>query len=225
MAQTPAIFRHPGIALDYTAGNNGATAGDVTVSQGVPLIVPRTMAASEKDTVVSEGVWDLPKKTGQVHTARKPVFWDAAGTPRVGDNNSGAADNANGVYLGMVVENSANNAATVRVKQDVRPLTIPQAAVAAVTADGSNAAEAVALTAGTVTVLTNDNNDKGVILPAPVAGSSIVLINRNTVITTKLYPPTGNNSSYNGDATNAVNLGANSVTHVYAVSALAWVGG
>jgi predicted RecA/RadA family phage recombinase len=223
MAQTPAIYRHPGDALDFTAGNNGATAGDVSVVAGVPLIAPRTMAASEQDSLMSRGVWDMPKKTGQVFTARKPVFWDATGTPRVGDNNSGAADNANGNYVGMVVEDAGNNAATVRVKQDVRPLTIPQAEAVAVTAAGNAANNSTVLKSGTISVITTDNNDKGVTLPAPIPGSSVVIINRNSALTVKVWPPVGATLKLNGDNTNAQTLAVNTARTVYAVSATDWI--
>ena len=116
MAQTAAIIRKDGDAIDYTP-SSAVVAGDVVVIGSVPLIAPVAIAANTAGVLVAEGVWDIPK-TSDVFTAGDAVYWDTDGTPVTGDATSGAADNssATGELMGWAVANAANTASYVRVK-------------------------------------------------------------------------------------------------------------
>ena len=116
MAQTAAILRKKGDAIDYTP-SSAVLAGDVVVIGSTPLIAPSAIAANTLGSLACEGVWDVPK-TSDVFTVGDAVYWDTNGEPVTGDTLSGAADNsyATGELMGWAVANAANTASYVRVK-------------------------------------------------------------------------------------------------------------
>lgn len=204
MAQTPAkLVQHPGDHIDYTPGAD-VTAGDVVVVGNKVYIAPASIANGALGALAGEGIWDLPKGN-TVFVKDDTVFWQAAGTPRGGDNNSGAAFNSSGVPAGQAMANAASNDTTVRVRLQDRAYLRP--GVAAVTAAGAAQANAAAVAEG-VSLVTTDNNDKGIILPAARPGLTCTIINFNSALTLKVYPPTGkqvNGAGANNAITQAVN--------------------
>jgi len=179
-------------------------AGDVVVVGNRIYVAPVAIANGAKGALASGGVWEIPKGN-TVIAVTDTVFWQAAGTPRSGDNDSGAAFNSSGVPMGQALANAASNDTTVRVKlQDLGYL---RPSVALVTADGGNIATAVAVGEG-ATVVAGADNAKGVQLPACRPGLTCTIINFNTDETLKVYPPTGkqiNGAGANNAITQAVN--------------------
>lgn len=206
MAQTPAkLVQHPGDHIDYTPAA-AVAAGDVVVVGNKVYIAPADIANGAKGALAGEGVWEVPKGN-TIITIGDTVFWQAAGTPRSGDNDSGAAFNASGVPMGPAMANAASNDTTVTIKLQDRSYMRP--GVAAVTAAGAAQGNAAAVAEG-VSVVTTDNNDKGVILPAASPGRVCTVINFNSALTLKVYPPTGKQVNAAG-ANNAIVQAVNTV--------------
>ncbi len=205
MTQTAAtVAKSTSDALDYTPSAN-VTSGQVVIVGGLPYVAREAIAANVAGTIhpVGSCQFDLPKDNS-VFTAESPVFWDASLTD-VGGTNTGAANNATGLYMGTCVAAAANTATTVRVAG----VLAPSPASRAVNAAGGNIATATPVGAG-MTVVGAADNSTGVILPSVAAGICIecVLVNRNTDKTLKVYPPLGAQISGAG-ANNAVTLAAN----------------
>jgi len=207
MAQTPAkLVQHPGDHVDYTPAA-AVTAGDVVVVGNKVYIAPTAIANGAQGALAGGGVWDVPKGN-TVIAVTDTVSWRATGTPRSGDNDSGAAFNSSGTPMGQAQANAASNDTTVRVKlQDMAYL---RPGATAVTAAGAAIGNATAIPAPSegVFVVTTDNNDKGVQLPAAAPGRMVTLINFNAALTLKVYPPTAkqvNAAGANNATVQAVN--------------------
>lgn len=206
MAQTAAeLVTSPGDYIDYTPGAD-VTAGDVVVVGNNVYIAPNDIDNAALGSLAGVGVWDVPKGN-TVFVKDDTVFWQAAGSPRSGDNNSGAAFNSAGVPMGQAMANAATNATTVRVRlQDVSYL---RPNVTAITAAGANQATATAVAEGVSLVSGSTNNSaEGVILPACRPGLTCTVINFQSALTLKVYPPTGKQVNAAG-ANNAVTQAAN----------------
>ncbi len=124
---------------------------------------------------------------------------------------SGAGDVTNGTAGAVVIDSGAGatkgsitigtNATVISFVHQPR---MPQATVAA---NGGNIATAAALTAGT-TLVSGQDNSKGVQLPSAAAGVKCIVINQSTDKTLKVYPPLGKAIGALG-ANNAATLAAN----------------
>ncbi len=90
MAQTPALFRHPGIILDYLATGD-KIAGEVVVVGTRPLIVVSAIdySLNPLGSVYSDGTFDVPQ-AAEIIAAGDRVYWDENGSPVTGTALSGA---------------------------------------------------------------------------------------------------------------------------------------
>lgn len=108
MAQ--AIFRHDGVAIDYTPPADVA-AGDVVVQGELVGVAKLDIKANTLGALAVAGVFDFAKATGggTAITAGANVYWD--------DTNNVATTTASGNKLiGKCVKAAADADATVRVR-------------------------------------------------------------------------------------------------------------
>ena len=205
MAQTPAKSVANGDWQDYTAAA-AVVAGDVIVVGSRAHPSPINLAASELGALPLEGIWDVPKATGSV-TAGDAIYWDATGTPNVGDASSGAATKTSGsnAFMGYATAAAASGDTYVRVRLSDGPTTNaqPSLSVEDVAAAGSAQGDATAIGSSTGhAYCTGADGTKGVKLPTAVAGKMIFVKNddaANAIL--KVYPATGDN--INGLSANA----------------------
>jgi len=74
------IFVQPGCSMEFTAPAGGVTV-DVPVIIGGLFVIPTvTVAATVRFNGLLEGVFKLPKATGEVWTEGAPAYWDVANT-------------------------------------------------------------------------------------------------------------------------------------------------
>lgn len=225
MAQTPAVSVANGDALDYTPGS-AKVAGDMIAigPRAFPTVV--NLAANELGAVMTEGLFDVPKATGALN-AGDAIYWDASGTPNVGDASSGAATatSASNKFVGYATADAASDAKYVRVRLADGPTTnsLPNFPPASVAAAGSTQGDATAI-AATVgfAFCTGADATKGVKLPDAVAGKAIIVKNSdaaNAVL--KVYPATGD--AINALAANAsLNMAAKTSALLVALDATTW---
>jgi hypothetical protein len=133
MAQTPALFVKPGLALAYLASSD-KIAGEVVVIGTRPLIVSAAIdfSLNPLGTVRSNGAWDVPQ-AAEIIQAGDRVYWDENGTPVTGTALSGAAtatatgNNLIGTAVPLQPNGTSDTAATdtyVRVDIDGTSLNI-----------------------------------------------------------------------------------------------------
>lgn len=112
-----------GAALDYTnpSSSTTLTAGTLIKIAGKVGVAINDIAPLSLGAVQAVGVVAIPKKNEAI-PAGLPVWWDADGNPKVGENGSGAATSygnsamaADDLLCGMAVYAAAANDATVCV--------------------------------------------------------------------------------------------------------------
>lgn len=225
MAQTPAVSVANGDALDYTPVA-AKVAGDMIAigPRAFPIVV--NLAANELGAVMTEGLFDVPKASGALN-AGDAIYWDASGTPNVGDASSGAATatSASNKFVGYATADAASDAKYVRVRLADGPTTnsLPNLTPASLAAAGSAQGDAVAIgsTVG-FAFITGADGTKGAVLPAAVAGKVIVVKNSdaaNAIL--KLYPASGD--AINALAANAsLNMAAKTSALLVCLDATTW---
>lgn len=221
MAQTTAtVGKSSGDVLDYTPVSN-VTAGQVVVIGGIPWMSREAIAANTEGTLHRLGsvTAKLPKDNS-VFTQGNPVFWGSALTD-VGGTNTGAANNATGVFVGVCAANAAATATVVEVTGEVAPAPAAHAVAAA----GGNIATAGLLKPG-INIISASDNSKGVILPSILDGicQTVVIVNQVTDKTLKVYPPVGKQVNGAG-ANNAITAAANVTLVLFSEGANAYYGG
>ena len=186
MAQVPALTYSEAGAIDYTPAA-AVTGGDVVVLTGIVGIAPSDIAANDKGSLQTSGLFRVPKTTA-AQVRGLPVYWNAPGDPDSGDAGPGAANQLGvGVYMGICAEASASgDNYTIVDLNAVYPALVGSAAV---TAAGSAQGDAAQLYHG-FNVVTGADGTKGVILPTAVAGM-IVYLKGVTAGVLKVYPKTG----------------------------------
>ncbi len=186
MAQVPALTYSEAGAIDYTPAA-AVTGGDVVVLTGIVGIAPSDIAANDKGSLQTSGLFRVPKTTA-AQVRGLPVYWNATGDPDSGDAGTGAANQLGvGVYMGICAEASASgDNYTIVDLNAVYPALVGSAAV---TAAGSAQGDAAQLYHG-FNVVTGADGTKGVILPTAVAGM-IVYLKGVTAGVLKVYPKTG----------------------------------
>jgi predicted RecA/RadA family phage recombinase len=199
------------LALTGAAGTNNSNAGKtVTVVGGAGF---PTSAGAGGATSLKGG---NGANNGGAGGAVSIVGGAAKGANAAGGAVSidGGAKNGSGADGAITI--GGTNAASITLGK------MPRVPVAAVTAAGNAANNAAALAEG-YSVVTCDDNTKGVILPTAVAGAQCVIINRNAAYKVQLYPPL--TKSLNGSTNNATELAANTLTHCVATDANTWIAG
>lgn len=205
MAQTPAVYRLDGDAIDYTPAS-ALTAGDVVEVGNRAYIAQVDAAADEKTALSADGVWDVPKASGAV-SAGDNIYWDNNGDPNSGTAGTGAATTtaSGNTQLGRAVADAGSSDTYVRVRLGEAALATAQPVFSpeAVAAAGSVQGDATEVGASTGFVHgTGADGTKGIKLPAASAGKTIIVKNSdaaNAIL--KVYPATG-------DAINALSANA-----------------
>lgn len=185
MAQVPARTYSDECAIDYTP-SSAVTGGDVVVLNGVVGVAVTDIAANDKGSLATKGIFKLPKTTA-AWVRGLPVHWNPTGDPDSGTAGTGAANQLGvGTYAGVCVE-TAGSGDDYGVVDLGAPSNL--LAVSAVTAAGSTAGDAAQLSQG-LNVVTGADGTKGVILPTAVPGMQ-VLVKGVTAGVLKVYPKTG----------------------------------
>lgn len=196
MPQVPALTYSCDGAIDYTPAA-AVTGGDIVVLNGIVGIAPNDIAANDKGSLQTEGIFRVPKTTAAM-TRGLPVYWNSTGDPDNGTAGTGAANQLGvGVYMGLLAETAASgdDYALVEINRQYPALI----GVASVTAAGSTQSDAGQLYHG-FNVVTGADGTKGVILPTAVPGM-IVYLKGVTSAVLKVYGKTG--ASINGGSANA----------------------
>lgn len=196
MPQVPALTYSCDGAIDYTPAA-AVTGGDIVVLNGIVGIAPNDIAANDKGSLLTEGIFRVPKTTAAM-TRGLPVYWNSTGDPDNGTSGTGAANQLGvGVYMGLLAETAASgdDYAIVEINRQY-PALIGSAAV---TAAGSTQGDAAQLYHG-FNVVTGADGTKGVILPTAVPGM-IVYVKGVTSGVLKIYGKTG--AAINGGSANA----------------------
>lgn len=171
MAQVPAFLASSEDALDYTPAA-AVTGGDVIVQAGIVGISPTDLAASEKGSIATEGVFDVPKTTA-AWVLGQPVYWNASGDPDSGDAGTGAANQTGtGVYMGVCTKTAASGDNLGQVMLNA-PYPLRTVSVTATT--GGATTGLIPAGASFVTV-TSDNADKQISLPAGYVGQVLRIL-------------------------------------------------
>jgi predicted RecA/RadA family phage recombinase len=216
MAQTPAKTYSDEGAIDYTP-HSAVTGGDVVVLNGIVGIAPKDIAANVKGSLLTEGMFKLPKTTA-AWVRGLPVHWDPTGTPDSGDASSGAANQLGvGTYAGVCVETagSGDNFGAVDLNAQTNLM-----AVTSVTAAGSVIGDAAQLSQG-INIVTGANGTVGVILPVAVPGMQVI-VKGVTAGVLKVWPKTGAAiNALSASAALSMTTGAMPLTFV-ATSATQW---
>jgi predicted RecA/RadA family phage recombinase len=100
-----------GRMITVAAPVGGVTSGDGVVIGALFGVASKTAAAGETVTIVTEGVFDLPKLASAVIAAGAKVSWDDAAR-QVNAPGTGRYP------IGTAIEAAGNGAATVRVRLD-----------------------------------------------------------------------------------------------------------
>jgi predicted RecA/RadA family phage recombinase len=139
--QTPATrYQDEGDALDYTPAG-AVYAGDIVLIGTVPAVVIDDIAAATKGSVTVEGVFKVPKVTGEL-TAGDAIYWDVDGTPVTGTALTGACGGTASIgnLMGFAVldAGSSDSYAYVKLTSSKRTATI----AGSVTADDITGSDA-----------------------------------------------------------------------------------
>lgn len=171
MAQSPAFLYSDDDALDYTPAA-AVVGGDVIIQAGIVGISPTDLAASEKGSVATEGVFDVPKTTA-AWVLGQPVYWNATGDPDSGDAGSGAANQTGtGVYMGICTKTAASGD---NLGQVLLNAPYPERTVSVTATTGGGTTGLIPAGASFVTV-TSDSADKQISLPAGYVGQVLRIL-------------------------------------------------
>jgi len=171
MAQSPAFLYSDDCALDYTPAT-AVVGGDVIIQAGIVGISPTDLAASEKGSVSTEGVYDVPKTTG-AWVLGQPVYWNATGDPDSGDAGSGAANQTGtGVYMGICTKTAASGD---NLGQVLLNAPYPERNVSVTATTGGGTTGLIPAGASYVTV-TSDSANKQISLPAGYVGQVLQIL-------------------------------------------------
>jgi len=208
MSQTPCTYRQIGDAIDYTPGSEVLAGSVVVIGTTIVTITAVDIAADEKGSTVTRGVFNVPKDSSDV-SAGDALYWDADGSPVGGTALSGAfTKTANGnVFAGIALEAAGTGVGGVDMLLRSIDGTVPGnlAPVPTGTVAASNSAinNGTPITALGLTLVTAADNTKAVVLPDAATGSVLWLSNFSGGNNTLAVFPTV------GDAINT--LGANNV--------------
>jgi len=103
-----AIFKQNAGQQDYTAGSAILAGAIVQLSDGRAGVVKADLAASEKGSVYTEGIFDVLSASGTTFSAGVDVDWDDS-------NNLAVADAAGDYHLGTAVAAKTSGQTVVRV--------------------------------------------------------------------------------------------------------------
>lgn len=95
-----------GDSLDLTAPAGGLTSGQGHVFGSLFAIALTDIAAGEKGTCATTGVFSLPKASGEAFTEGAPAYWDGSKITATATGNT---------LIGHVVEAAATSATSARV--------------------------------------------------------------------------------------------------------------
>jgi predicted RecA/RadA family phage recombinase len=109
MTQTAAVYYDRGWDVDYTPSSY-VYAGDVVLVGTIPMVARGDIAANEKGSLATAGVFLVPKDAS-VFAAGDAVYWNASATD-LGNNTGAASNSASGANLMGVTVIAANAAAT-----------------------------------------------------------------------------------------------------------------
>lgn len=211
MAQTPALTYSTDGAIDYTPAS-AVTGGDVVVLNGIVGVACADIAANNKGSLQTKGLFKLPKTTAAM-VRGLPVHWDPTGSPDSGDASSGAANQLGvGTYAGLLAETAASGDDYAIVDLNAATNLL---GVAAVTATGSAIGDAAQLSQG-LNVVTGADGTKGVILPVAVPGMQVI-VKGVTAGVLKVYPKTS--STINAlSASAAISLASGAIPVTFVAS-------
>jgi predicted RecA/RadA family phage recombinase len=105
MTQTAAVYYDRGWDVDYTPSSY-VYAGDVVLVGTIPMIARGDIAANEKGSLATAGVFLVPKDAS-VFAAGDAVYWNATATD-IGNNTGAASNSASGANLMGVAVIAAN---------------------------------------------------------------------------------------------------------------------
>lgn len=83
------IFVQPGCSMEFTAPSGGVTVNVPVLIGGLFVIPAVTAAAAARFNGLLEGVFTLPKATGEVWTEGAPAYWDVANARASFDSSVG----------------------------------------------------------------------------------------------------------------------------------------
>jgi predicted RecA/RadA family phage recombinase len=89
------IFVQPGCSMEFTAPAGGVTVNVPVLIGGLFVIPTITAAAAARFNGLLEGVFVLPKATGEVWTEGAPAYWDVA-------NGRASFDSTVGLQIGAI---------------------------------------------------------------------------------------------------------------------------
>jgi len=172
MPQTPAQTYSDCEAVDYTP-SVATLAGTVVQQAGFIGITVADIAANDKGSLATRGLFKVPKITGAIVTGL-PVFWNATGSPVTGDASSGAANQAGtGVYMGIATESALSGDSYAVVDLNASSASDVNSAVTA-TADGLTTALIPA--SATFVTVTSANANHQISLPAGYVGKVLRIL-------------------------------------------------
>lgn len=227
MAQTPAVYRHVGDTIDHTPGSALVAGTVVVIGTTIVTIAHVDIAANAKGAVATRGVFNVPKDNSDV-SAGDALYWDDNGSPVGGTALSGAfTKTANGnVFAGIALEAAGTGVGDcdmlLRSIDGTVPGNLAPVPTGTVAAAGSVIANAAAITALGLTLVTGADNTKAVLLPDAAAGSVLWLANfAGANATLPVFPTV--NDTINLLAANASYVQAtNSVVGFIKYNAVAW---
>lgn len=195
MAQTPAVMRHTGDAIDYTPGSDTAAGTVVVTGSSLVGITTVDLPANKKGAVAVRGVFNVPKDNSNV-AAGDALYWDDDANPVGGTAGSGAftSNSSLGPFAGWALAAAGTGVGMVdmllRSADDGSlPGSFAYLPTATVAAAGSDNTDAAVIDVG-FTLVTGANDTKGVKLPTAAAGK-ICIIKVGDGADLKVYPNTG----------------------------------
>lgn len=196
--QTPSTrYTEEGDYVDYVPGSQ-VYGGDVVLLGNLVMIATEDIASGGQGALAKEGVFKVPKKSGEAWAVVQAVYWDPVGNPVTGTAGTGAFTTVpNQYYAGyafLAALSGDANGYLVLNEETPRARVTPTGTVAAA---GSVQGDAALVPLG-FTLVTGADATKGVILPPAVAGVSVEIKNAdaaNAVL--KIWPAAG-------DAINAI---------------------
>lgn len=218
MAQTPAVVRHQGDVIDYTPGS--ATLAGTVIVTGTSLVTITTtdLAASEKGSAATRGVFNVPKDSSDVADGAA-LYWDADGNPVGGTAGSGAATTTStgNPFMGWAIEAAGTGVGDVDMLLRSADSTtvsgdLSRAPSATVAVGGTAQANANAVATGFVLV-TGADDTAAIKLPAAEAGKVCIVKNGVANKILKVFPATAD--KINGASANAVYNQANGALRVF----------
>lgn len=171
MAQTPAQTYSDAGAIDYTPAA-AVKGGDVVVLNGIVGVAVNDIAANDKGSLATSGIFKLPKTTAAV-VRGLPIHWDAGGTPDLGDAASGAANQLGvGTYAGVCVEAAGSGVDFVAVDMNAQHAN----SNVAVTATAGGTTTGLIPAGATYVTVTSANAAHQISLPAGYVGQVMQIL-------------------------------------------------